>query len=216
MRRSIPQRNAASVFPEPVGAQIRVLAPLEIAGQPPACAGVGASNDFSNQPRTGAENGAKGSFALAFRSEANPWILGTGHPGLCLPAMPSDHVELLREVYERWGRGDFKTEALYSDDFTMTMGPDFPDTGVHAGLEGVAAYTRGFLEPWERITITAEEMEGSGDRVLVRVLQAGAGAASGIETELRYFHLWSFSAGQPVAMETIMHEDEARAKLEAG
>ena len=41
----MPQRNAASVLPEPVGAQISVLRAEAIAGQPCAWAGVGASND---------------------------------------------------------------------------------------------------------------------------------------------------------------------------
>ena len=50
----MPQRKAARVFPEPVGAQIRVCSPEAIAGQPAAWAGVGASNDSSNQRRTGA------------------------------------------------------------------------------------------------------------------------------------------------------------------
>lgn len=71
----MPHRNAARVFPEPVGAQISVLAPLAIAGQPPAWAGVAASNDASNHLRTGVENGASASFALVFRSEANRLIL---------------------------------------------------------------------------------------------------------------------------------------------
>ena len=48
-------------MPEPVGAQISVLAPLEIASQPPACAGVGPSKEASNQRRTGALKGASGS-----------------------------------------------------------------------------------------------------------------------------------------------------------
>jgi hypothetical protein len=41
----MPHRKAASVFPEPVGAQISVFAPETIYGQPSSCAGVGASND---------------------------------------------------------------------------------------------------------------------------------------------------------------------------
>ncbi len=40
-RRSIPQRNAVSVLPDPVGAQISVLSPVAIAGQPSCWAGVG-------------------------------------------------------------------------------------------------------------------------------------------------------------------------------
>jgi hypothetical protein len=73
---SIPQRKLASVLPEPVGAQINACAPLEIASQPPVCAGVGPSKDDSNHRRTGAENGSIGSDPLlAFASVANPPIL---------------------------------------------------------------------------------------------------------------------------------------------
>lgn len=129
--------------------------------------------------------------------------------------MSAENLEVLRGIYERWAVGDFKTEDRVDPSFTITMGVDFPDTGVHAGREGVAAYTRGFLEPWERITIEAEEMADSGDLVLVRVRQAGTGISSGIAVELRYFQHWTFEDGTPVAMETIMDESEARQRLEA-
>ncbi len=127
--------------------------------------------------------------------------------------MASENVELLQDVYERWGRGDFRTEAVLDQDFTITMGPDFPDSGVHAGREGVAAYMRNFLEPWERLTIEAEQMEASGDQVLVRVLQSGSGVSSGVAVELRYFQLWTFVDGRPVGMETVMHEADANARI---
>jgi ketosteroid isomerase-like protein len=128
--------------------------------------------------------------------------------------MSAENVELLSRVYEHWGAGDFRPDPSLGQDFTITMGPEFPDAGVHAGLEGVAAYMRAFLEPWEWITIAAEELVDSGDRVLVRVLQSGTGASSGVAVELRYFHLWSFTGGGPAGMETIMKEADARARLE--
>ena len=53
----MPHRNALSVLPEPVGAQISVIAPDANYGQPFAWAGVGASNEASNQRLTGAEKG---------------------------------------------------------------------------------------------------------------------------------------------------------------
>src|SRR5581483_3308486 len=49
--RSIAHRNAASVLPDPVGAEIRTCSPLAIAGQAWACAGVGAVNAPANQSR---------------------------------------------------------------------------------------------------------------------------------------------------------------------
>jgi ketosteroid isomerase-like protein len=113
------------------------------------------------------------------------------------------------------GAGDFLRDPSFAEEFTIKLGANFPDAGAHSGREGVAAYMRAFLEPWDRITITAEEMDDSGDLVLVRVLQSGIGASSGVEVELRYFHLWSFSDGRPVQMESVMHEPDARARLEA-
>jgi hypothetical protein len=56
----MPHRNAARVFPDPVGAQISVLLPATIFGQPIAWAGVGSANDASNQRLTGSLNGSSG------------------------------------------------------------------------------------------------------------------------------------------------------------
>ena len=87
-RRSIPQRKLASVLPEPVGAQISVWAPPEIAFQPPACAGVGPSKEASNQRRTGALNGASGSdSAVCFRLGGQPTDLTHLPRGAAQPAV---------------------------------------------------------------------------------------------------------------------------------
>lgn len=52
----MPQRNAVSVLPDPVGARISVCSPEAMAGQPCSWAAVGARNDDENQARTGSEN----------------------------------------------------------------------------------------------------------------------------------------------------------------
>ena len=59
------QRNAASVFPEPVGAQMSVCRPLEIAGQPSAWACVGPSNADRNQACVAGVKSASGSAGAA-------------------------------------------------------------------------------------------------------------------------------------------------------
>jgi ketosteroid isomerase-like protein len=127
----------------------------------------------------------------------------------------AENIEFLRRLYGRWADGDFDTASYFDDRFEVVLRQNFPDSGVHRGTEGVAAYMRDFLEPWERITIEAEELTGHGDRVLARVHQAGTGESSGAAVELRYFHLWTFEDGAPVRMESIMDEAEARAQLES-
>jgi hypothetical protein len=61
MSRSMPQRNAVRVLPEPVGARIRVWSPAAMAGQPRAWASVGAGNDVVNHVRTGSLKPSRGS-----------------------------------------------------------------------------------------------------------------------------------------------------------
>jgi hypothetical protein len=49
--RSMQDRKAASVFPDPVGASSRVLSPSAMCGQPCSCTAVGASKASLNQAR---------------------------------------------------------------------------------------------------------------------------------------------------------------------
>ena len=61
--RSIAQRNAARVFPDPVGAEISTCSPDAIAGHACSCAGVGASKAASNQVRVAGLNCSSGTLA---------------------------------------------------------------------------------------------------------------------------------------------------------
>ena len=52
----MPHRNAVSVLPLPVGAQISVCSPSAMGGHPLTCAGVGSGNVVANHSRTAGEN----------------------------------------------------------------------------------------------------------------------------------------------------------------
>jgi ketosteroid isomerase-like protein len=121
-----------------------------------------------------------------------------------------ENVESIRRVYESWGRGDFAGSTGVLDEHAlMVVRPEFPDAGTYLGPQGIAEYTRGFLEPWSEITIRAEEIIPAGDSVVVGVLQRGEGDASGAVTEFRYFHLWTFRGDKAIRLETIRERDEA-------
>src|SRR2546430_803508 len=79
MRWSITARNAASVFPEPVGARTRTLSPMAIAGQPSSCARVGVWKVASNHARVAGLKLASGSLptnteVTVPRDEIAPWV----------------------------------------------------------------------------------------------------------------------------------------------
>jgi ketosteroid isomerase-like protein len=124
--------------------------------------------------------------------------------------MTDEHVDALREVYARWGQGDFSASLEVADPLILfVIGTDFPDAGTYLGFEGLRKYTRGFLEPWTSITIEAEEITPAGDSVVVGVLQRGVGGESGAATEFRYFHVWSFRGPKAIRLENFRERAEA-------
>ena len=118
-------------------------------------------------------------------------------------------MEAVREVFDAWGRGDFRTPDLFDAEIVFAMGPDFPDSGTYRGLDELGEYMRGFLEPWRRLTIEAEEIRASADKVFVRAHQRGTGGESGVATELRYFQVWWFEHGKVVRLENFRQRADA-------
>ena len=129
--------------------------------------------------------------------------------------MSQDHVQAIRGVYGSWSEGDFRASAGLMDPLVLfVMGEGLPETGAYLGVDGLAEYMRGFLEPWARITIEAEDVTEVGDSIVVAVLQRGTGHGSGAATELRYFHVWTFRGGKVIRLETF--RDRAGARGAAG
>jgi ketosteroid isomerase-like protein len=88
--------------------------------------------------------------------------------------MSEENVEAVRAVYDGWREGDFLTSADVLDPLVLfVVPPEFLAAGTYLGLERLAEYTRGFLEPWTRVTIEAEEISDAGDSVVVAALQRG-------------------------------------------
>jgi ketosteroid isomerase-like protein len=97
--------------------------------------------------------------------------------------MPSSNVEAVQGVYERWSRGDFAASLDVLDpEVVFVVRSPLPEAGRYEGLASVRDYTRGFLEPWTRITIEAEEYTPAGEHVLAVVRQRGQGRAVGLES----------------------------------
>jgi uncharacterized protein len=96
-------------------------------------------------------------------------------------------------------------------EIAVVMPPDLPDTGTYRGLEAMADYMRGFLEPWERVTIEAEELIANGDRVFAAATQRATGAGSGTQTELRFFQVWTLRDGRIIRFEAFRDRGAALA-----
>ena len=124
--------------------------------------------------------------------------------------MSEEHTATVEAIYEGYASGDFRSPARFFDPhvvFVLSRG--FPDAGTYVGAEEIAQYTRDFLEPWQRVTIEAEDITAIGDSVLAAVHQRGTGETSGAGTEMRYFMLWSFRGGKVIRVENYRDRSEA-------
>ena len=119
-------------------------------------------------------------------------------------------AEIVRGVYERWGEGDFDTAAVFDPAAELVMPPELPDSGTYVGIERIADYMRGFLEPWTQLTMVAEAItEASEGIIVVDVLQQGVGSGSGAATELSYAHVWTFRGEKVVRLEAFREREAA-------
>src|SRR4051794_25354706 len=116
--------------------------------------------------------------------------------------MSQENVKIVRRIYEAWATGDFRTTDRLDPHVVFVVQPDFPESGVFLGPEGVREFMERFLEQWDRLTISAEDVRPSGDTVLVRVRQQGIGRASGVAGEMTYFQLFSFRGPLIIRLET--------------
>ena len=129
--------------------------------------------------------------------------------------MSRENLDTVRGVFDAWGEGDFRASVGHFDpNVVLVVGREFPDAGISLGPEAVRDYTTRFMQQWDGLTMAAEEIRHSGDTVLVRTRQRGSGKASGVESEMTYFWIFSFRGGRIIRLESV--RDEAQALKAAG
>jgi hypothetical protein len=67
-----------------------------------------------------------------------------------------------------------------------------------------------YLKDWKSLSISAESFEQAGDRVLVKVRQAGTARDTGLPIGIDYFQVWSFRGDSVLRVESILRESRAR------
>jgi len=119
-------------------------------------------------------------------------------------------LEWLRAVYDEWGRGNFGAGAdRLAPEFEFSMTQDFPEPVSGVRPEGLRDAWRGFLGSWSHVRMESEQIVAAGDRALVLVVQTGTGRTSGVETSMRYFHVWQFRDGRTLRLKMLMDEGAA-------
>ena len=210
-------------MPEPVGAQISVFAPDEIAGQPRAWAGVGSANDASNQPRTGSEKGARGDFALCFRAVANRLTLPIGAHGLAAAAAgvlatatnvrgvkATDWEARLRESIEAFNRGDYESMmSLATADVELQRADVSPEArDVVRGRDAVLEFFRPDVFTDQRLELLG--LAGSPPALIGHLRFTARGAGSGLPVEIEAWSVYRLEGDRFSRLEIYATEEDAQ------
>ena len=124
--------------------------------------------------------------------------------------MSQENLEVVRRVYEGWGRGDFRVpERLYDPYVLLVLRPEFPDSGAYCGAGEIRGYMQQLLTAWDGFAISGEEFINVGDSVVVGVRQQGTGTGSGASTGFHYFQVWTFRGASVIRIESIRTRAEA-------
>jgi ketosteroid isomerase-like protein len=120
---------------------------------------------------------------------------------------PIGALNELKANYSRWQVGDWTDGSIF-DPYAVGVFPD-PSPHPQYGREAMRAYMRRFLEGWKDIRIEAESIRAIGDTFLVEVYLIGTGRESGLSTQDRAFHVWTFRGAKAIRLEFFSRESDA-------
>jgi ketosteroid isomerase-like protein len=126
--------------------------------------------------------------------------------------MSQENVELVREVYEGWARGDFSRIGAFHPEIVFEM-VDWPHQTRVRGIEAMSRTWRGTLSAWHHFRAIPLEYVDSGRNVLVVNHIEGSGKQSGADVSADTATLWTVEDG--LVTRLALYWDVARARQAA-
>jgi ketosteroid isomerase-like protein len=101
--------------------------------------------------------------------------------------MSQENVELARQAYEAWNRGDLDWLLNHmTEDFEFWPGLGFSDMDdVYRGKAGWRRFAETWREAWEEITVRVERIEEVDDRIVALLTFDARGRGSGVQVSLQ-------------------------------
>ena len=112
-------------------------------------------------------------------------------------AVSRENVDVVREMYEAFNRGDFETGLVLLDPQPeLHQAPEVIDAEAYVGID---AFVRGmslFMADWDHPSFEPQDVDEVGDSVVMRVRISGRGKTTGLEMTTQFFHAWTFRDGR--------------------
>jgi ketosteroid isomerase-like protein len=113
--------------------------------------------------------------------------------------MSEENVEIVRRLYEAWGRGDYSAAMDSIDpeiEVDLAVGLDLD--GSYRGHGEIAEMQRGFWAEFEDPQNEIKELIPVGDDVVAGVRFYGRGKRSGVKVDMPGWHMWRLREGKVV------------------
>jgi ketosteroid isomerase-like protein len=123
--------------------------------------------------------------------------------------MSHENVELVREVYEGWSRGDFSQIEAFDPEIDFEM-VDWPHQTRARGIEAMWRTWRATLSAWDDFRALPTEYVDCGRNVLVLNRIQGSGKESGAGVSADTATVWTVEAGRVVRL--ALYWDTAAAR----
>ena len=127
--------------------------------------------------------------------------------------MSKENVEVVRELYEAFNRGELDAYLWMLDPDFVWQGPqEISDlAGTYRGAEGVRRYLSELMEVFNDYRMVPEEfIDAGGEQVLVLAREGGRGKGSGIAVQTNPTgHLWTIRDGRPARLESYWERTNA-------
>ena len=129
--------------------------------------------------------------------------------------MSVDRVELVKQGYEAWNRGD-RTWVLehMSEDVEWITPPEDPDPGTYHGWQGVEQFWEQWRASVGQLQFKPEEFIDEGDHIVVVARRTGKGETSGLEVSDKVVQVFKFEG--PKCVQVREHYSKEKAMREIG
>jgi ketosteroid isomerase-like protein len=130
--------------------------------------------------------------------------------------MASGNADLIRPIYEEWGRGNWRPAFdVYHPEMEWGWSDEFPGlAGVFADNEQPNPRLRAWLSPWDHWRAVAEDFLEIGDHVVVLATYLGRGKGSGVEIRQEGAHVFELRDGKVVRLEIFASRERALQSVE--
>jgi hypothetical protein len=125
--------------------------------------------------------------------------------------MASGNADLIRPIYEQWGRGNWRPRFdVYHPHMEWGWSDEFPGlAGVYDDRRDPNPRLRSWLSAWEHWRVEVDEYLELGDHVVVLAGYHGRGKGSGVEVHQQGAHVFELRDGKVVRLEIFADREKA-------